>query len=452
MKIALDFDGVLVDLYTSLPRIPLENWSPIFQQNEIIIVTARDPISYGFISTLLKKANLPFKQIVCCKSISSKIEYLNTHIYDLIIDNDEQILIESFSPSILFGQIHGNVQENCEHYFYISDFNDLKFVLCNRMTFAPGPTPIYNYTLTLDYSHRSKTSETYIKGIYDYFKVHHNRNSVIIQGSASLAIESTISSLPVNTCLCLDNGVFGSRLASICKSYISSVQVVRSIEEAQKLLQHNNFDIFCAVHFETSCSIYNELSQCIDICAKKQIISVIDCVSSFPFYNFPDSDIVITSSSKQLSALPVLGLILYKEQIEYLFTSKGDHLSVGKYIYYMRQYQTPHTSLLPQISSLYASLESLNIIKLKNIISKNCSIFKIDHSNILSNDINCPVLTFHLNDGCIEDFKDFLNVYNMEFYYNSYLGSYFQLSMFNYKIEIYQFISYLLKYYLRRNS
>ena len=104
MRIALDFDGVIVDKKDS--SVLDYDWSKISKNNIIDVVTARDPISYFFVKRILKENNIKVDNIICCNDNIEKIKVLKKgNYYDVIIDNDYSILKEDYlAIKILFGQ------------------------------------------------------------------------------------------------------------------------------------------------------------------------------------------------------------------------------------------------------------------------------------------------------------------------------------------------------------
>lgn len=313
----------------------------------------------------------------------------------------------------------------------IEDFKD---ILKEKKLYSPGPVP-RTETIITNFSHRSKEFENLYKQtkqkLRKKFKIPKDYNILFIQGSGMAAIETVLSSLDSQLYpeICY-SGVFSQRAEDIAFRY--------SIASLNK----NIGKYLYYVQFETSCSEYNDESFFNCFYYDYNLV-IVDCVSSFGFYPLPAADIIIISSSKILGGLPVMGIVLYNKRAEKWFRDKGDYLNLVKYISYDKKNQTPHTSLIPQISSFNRAITK--VISKEEIIS-NCEALQTNKVKFIGEKI-APVLTIQTNK--LTKLLKIFEKYNIEVYYNSsYMDNYFQVSMFNYKdTNYYKLIKFILEKY-----
>jgi len=304
-----------------------------------------------------------------------------------------------------------------------------------NLFFASGPLPS-KINIEIAYSHRSQKFKDLFKKCKLKLENQLNRKVLFIQGSASLAIECILSSITINKrILIISNGQFGERSSELFKKYSKKIIIVNNEIDAKKYL-NKKIDFFYITQFETSNSKYNDCNNLVKICKSNKIISIVDCVSSYPYYKHPDCDISILSSAKQIGGLPVMGIVTYKPNIERILLDSNEYpgsLSLKKYIIYARENQTPHTSLIPQFISLLRKLDKLNkrtINKQKELINSNSKLFS-DLKDIIIGEQISPVITFKVKD--IKKCQLFFKKYNIEPYYNNkYMQNTIQCGMYNY--------------------
>lgn len=295
-----------------------------------------------------------------------------------------------------------------------------KSILEEKKLFSPGPIPM-KQNITIDFSHRSKEFHYLYKKtkqkLRKKLKIGKEWNILFVQGSGTSAIETVLSSLKDVKVNIYSVGTFGERARSIYKYYRT---------------YRNTYNANYYVLFETSKSMYCKFKSGDD---KYSNLDIIDMVSALGYYNIPKhADIVISSSSKILGGLPVMGIILYKSRVLKFLNGRGDYLNINKLIEYDRKNQTPHTSLIPQIYSLYKSLD--NLIS-KRQIDNNCKALKPmkGKTKYIGLEI-CPVIT--LTTPNLKKVMKELIKNNIEVYFNpAYMKDYFQISMFNYKNTLY---------------
>jgi len=451
LKIALDFDGVLVDIKENKPlseTAPHSMQSLFFYNNiHVDIVTSRPEINKGYIQRKCKEMFIKNKLIICCGSNKEKIKYLQKSNYDIVVDNDYNILKPlSCEIKILMGEKINN--KKVKNIIEINEIEELVNLIKEVKLFSPGPTPMKGI-VEMNLSHRCAEFEKIFKKLKDYFERVTKKKVVFTQGSGTSAIETAISSL-VNKetrVLILTNGTFGERAYEMVKYYTNFVVKVSTIEEAKQLLKIGGVDIFYITQFETSNSTYNNVYTLCNIAKKGHIISIVDGISSFPFYKIPECDIFITSGSKQLHALPAIGIIFYNKDIVKYLIQQNDYLNMIKYITYAEKNQTPHTTLIPQLFSLYTTISSGNIVKIANgnHIKVNSKVLIEGFDKEIMGEKEAPVITFKVKK--FKKIQKLFEKFNILPYYNaSYMSSVVQFSTFNYfEVQNYKYLNHVLK-------
>lgn len=436
MRIAIDFDGTIVDSMLSDEYINkdeyikfLENCKQSSYVDDIQIVTSRDEIAIHFIH---KYSFLDMNKIVCCGNNLNKIEYLNKNDFDVVIDNEDEIL------KFLTSKFKFNINT--------TDWKLINFLLFTKKPFSPGPVP-QNINFTVDYSHRSE----YYFDLFSKVKtrvlkeIGYNNELVFIQGSGTSSIEAVASSLLNRSkCLVYVNGTFGERMAQIFGRHFKEVKIVTNTDDILTELKTNKFKTFAYVQFETSKSIYNNLSKEIfDYCKQNNIVTVTDCVSSLGFYQLPNADIICSSSAKLLSGCPVMGIVMFNNIN--LFDNVGNcyYLDIMRYYKSGKNNQTPHTSLIPQMETLYNNI--LNRVKPRQIIN-NCKQFTTTKLQ-KQNEKEAPVITFIGTEEQVNKLFLWFNIFKIEPYFNKvYMKNYFQISTFSYSDpRIYKFINNIME-------
>jgi aspartate aminotransferase-like enzyme len=297
-----------------------------------------------------------------------------------------------------------------------------------RYWFAPGPVPTEE-NIKIEYSHRSSQFAKLVFDLRCMLEFSLDRKVAFIQGSASAAIESVLGALWLDTerALVIQNGVFSRRVGK----QIPQADGVSSIEAALKL----DLSIYRAVYvvqFETGDSKLNDLEVLAKVCRSKNVLLVVDAVSSYPFYlPPPTADIVILSSSKQLRGLPVMGIVAYKPERLEDFCETHDHLSLRSAISYGDKGETPHTSLMPQMLSLHDSLRKHKWKPGVAAIEQNARTVTDGLESSLIGEVVAPVVTFFTNTPAV--LSEFLEQQGLEVYWNaSYMADRIQVSCYNY--------------------
>jgi 2-aminoethylphosphonate-pyruvate transaminase len=255
----------------------------------------------------------------------------------------------------------------------------------NRL-FTAGPVNVSeNVKNSMVYSeigHREPEFSTVVKAARSKLLKLFGANSidfstVIINGSGTAAIESVlISSIHDNRkILVVSNGVFGERIAEICRIYGLGLNHlsykwceypdVTTIEDIIK--NNNDLEAVAMVLLETSTGMVNPVSEVGRLCKKYNKLFVVDAISGLggdPLNVVDDNiDFCISNSNKCVSGLPVLSFVCAKrsavEKIKDI-RPRGCYLDFLKHYEYEDTFnQTPFTPQIPLFFMLNAALDEL---------------------------------------------------------------------------------------------
>lgn len=310
--------------------------------------------------------------------------------------------------------------------------------MSNRYWFSPGPVPV-DEQVKIEWSHRSPQFVGAYRAVILGLNQMIPGNTVLIQGSASAAIESVLDALELvhKNVIVVNTGAFAQRVVERLNRTGFPVLQVDSVTKAKDELMKlpGQYDAVYMVQFETSNSSFNDCDSLVEICNRFAVLSIVDAVSAFPYYTPPKADVVILSSSKQLRGLPVMGIVNFRSEVRKKFRSTGSYLDLVKAIEYAEDGQTPHTSLIPQVVSLGNSLKNRLWERCVSEIDYNCEALTEQLEDYIIGEREAPVLTFEVKNVSrvvAELMKDGLEVY----YNPAYSGSRFQVSMFNYGVQL----------------
>lgn len=303
-----------------------------------------------------------------------------------------------------------------------------------RYWFAPGPVPMAE-TIRIEYSHRSSDFVQLYLSTVAMLEDWTKRKVVLIQGSASAAIESVLEGMGLahKRVLVVNNGSFAQRVVDRLNRIGFSVDETETVAVAFNLLLDTTaYQAVYVVQFETSNSTLNQTDELGALCRTQNIPLIVDAVSAFPYYNFPGTaDVTILSSSKQLRGLPVLGIVAYREELEEGFEKTNSYLDLSKAIEYGKKGQTPHTSLIPQVHSLWKSLIEKSWEPYVSNIGMNAMTVGEQLDDVLVGEKVAPVLTIQTKDA--NEVVRRLSRLGLDVYYNpAYSGNRIQVSCFNY--------------------
>jgi aspartate aminotransferase-like enzyme len=197
--------------------------------------------------------------------------------------------------------------------------------------------------------HREKSFELLYDNLCntfkEQFKVPEDFLVIPITGSGTLALEILINSLDIKFEHKFTEEEFGSRLEKINH-------------------QDKGTDAIAYVHYETSISKLNSF--------RTDKITLLDAVSSFPYYDIPaDVDAWVTVNSKQIGCNPGLSFIVIKESLlPKVKPAEFSYLSLQRYIDYGKINQTPNTPAISLMMETLEKIQSFDVDAFRNKIDK----------------------------------------------------------------------------------
>ena len=142
----------------------------------------------------------------------------------------------------------------------------------------------------------------------------------IIPCSGSGGLDAVFTSLNGKKGLILNNGTFGERIATVASRYLEKNTVIKKepgepfdLDEVKNYLEKDNYDLLAVVHGETSTGMINHLEGLSKICKAKDILFVVDAVSTLGGVELSVDelgiDFCISASQKALGSIPGLATV-----------------------------------------------------------------------------------------------------------------------------------------------
>lgn len=169
--------------------------------------------------------------------------------------------------------------------------------------------------------------------------------SVLMQGSGSFGVESTLNSAISNEdkCLFIVNGAYGERMVAMAehmkmnyivyRTHYDNIPNVKVIEDTLK--KDNNITHIAMVHCETTTGILNPLSLISDLCKEYNKIFIVDAMSSFGGIHIDieklDIDYLVSSANKCIQGVPGFSFVIAK--LDRLINTKGNSTSLVMDLY-----------------------------------------------------------------------------------------------------------------------
>lgn len=317
-----------------------------------------------------------------------------------------------------------------------------------RDLFSPGPVNA-DINIQIDFHHRSEQFHNLYEEkcnlIRDTF-FNNDYDVILTQGSGTSAIETAVSGLTSHReILILSNGTFSERIVDMCSrvSREAFITIVSTESEALAKLKTDEYEVFICVCFETSISRKNKITDLIDECAKRNIISIVDMVSALGYYAPTNASVVCSSSAKILRGLPALGILAYRKEIDGIIDgTNGFYLNFRRYIDSKKNRETPHTTMLPQIMSIDKT-KFFNPDK----INQNCEAIQSNPLFEFIGERYAPVLTLQFkNAEVMQSILQKIEERNINIYYNAvYMKDKFQIGMFNHDVKKYELLNDIIK-------
>ncbi len=237
-----------------------------------------------------------------------------------------------------------------------------------------GPNTEIQIPIDLRGSHRDENFRILYRETTTIFQQSFNLEDfdiLFLPGGGTLGVEATMASArqPITVIGC--DGVFKDRWSQMSSRYNDG---------------RTGESLALSCHIETSVSVFQEYGT-----------PILDVVSSFPYYQIPDScDVFISASNKQLRSLAGLAIVgVRKGKFEkYFRESEMSYLSLGRYLNSALQGEIPSTVGTYLFDVLRGSIMRFNLDTHRKEIDSICEMFvnRLGESVFLG-DFKGPVLT-----------------------------------------------------------
>lgn len=178
---------------------------------------------------------------------------------------------------------------------------------------------------------------------------HEEYTSVLMQGSGTFGVESTLTSLTHPTAskiLIISNGKYGERIIDIAKRanrnhvvFSAEYNEIPNLTEIEDILaDEEDITHLMLVHCETTSGILNPLEDIGALAKSYNKVFIVDAMSSFggiPI-NFSSIDVLISSANKGIQGVPGFSFVITKRDL--IEHSKGNASTISLDLY--EQYTT----------------------------------------------------------------------------------------------------------------
>ncbi len=239
--------------------------------------------------------------------------------------------------------------------------------------FVPGPTEvrrdILEAMLRPVVSHRSTEFVTLVHELQ--IALQHilgtNQPVMVVGSSGTGLMEAAIRNSPEGTILCIDNGAFAARFASIARSCGRVVDVLEcgwgevvSAEMLNEALRKCSYAAVTVVHSETSTGALTNIEPLAKVAHDSGALLLVDAVSSAGGVELSvdrsNADFVFTASQKALALPPGLAFAVASERFikanSRSANNSGTYFSLNVLLNAARKHTTAFT---PPVSLLYAA-------------------------------------------------------------------------------------------------
>lgn len=196
--------------------------------------------------------------------------------------------------------------------------------------------------------------------------------AIILTGSGTSAVEAMLSTLipPSGKALVVANGVYGERMAKMIQTHNKPLTVVKSawgepmnLNAVENCLnQDSTITHLVAVHHETTTGRLNDIEKLGEICYNKNIVLLLDCVSSFAAETLKFSqwnlEACAATANKCLHGVPGLSFVVVKKSVFESRPSAANTLYLDLYPY-QKQQQEGYSPFTQAVQISYALQEAL---------------------------------------------------------------------------------------------
>jgi alanine-glyoxylate transaminase/serine-glyoxylate transaminase/serine-pyruvate transaminase len=168
--------------------------------------------------------------------------------------------------------------------------------------------------------------ETYLEILSLLKRIYRTQNRVyILPGSGSCGLDAVFTSLGAKRGLILNNGTFGTRIATIASRHLAEMKVIEKqpgegfeISEVERELSSGRYDLLAVVHGETSTGMVNRLEELAELCRKRETLFIVDAISTLAGMPLDVDrlgiDFCVSASQKALGAPPGLAMVSVSER------------------------------------------------------------------------------------------------------------------------------------------
>lgn len=212
------------------------------------------------------------------------------------------------------------------------------------------------------------------------------KDMLILGGEGILGLEASVASMieKGDKVLCISNGIFGDGFADFVKMYGGEPHIlsapydeVLDMEGIEKAVENDDFKMATMIHCETPTGVLNKLDEILELLKSRNIITVVDAVSSLGGVPVPtkDMDICIGGSQKCFSSPPGLTTVSVSEDAWSVILdgeqrSFYTHLAPWKKMWFEEKY-FPYTHLVSNLYALNAALELLIEEGMENVFQRH---------------------------------------------------------------------------------
>ncbi|MEK8019507.1 MAG: 2-aminoethylphosphonate aminotransferase [Candidatus Parabeggiatoa sp.] len=177
--------------------------------------------------------------------------------------------------------------------------------------------------------------------------------AILLTGSGTCAVEAMLSTLvpQFGKALVVTNGVYGERMAAMVTAHGKPLEVVTSqwhepmnlIEVENRLIEDTSITHVIAVHHETTTGRLNDVAKLGQICKRKNVALLLDCVSSFGAeaieFDAWNLEACAATANKCLHGAPGISFVLVKRSLFDSRPSAAASVYLDLYPYYKEQQQ-----------------------------------------------------------------------------------------------------------------
>ena len=254
--------------------------------------------------------------------------------------------------------------------------------------FIPGPTHVSDDVLqamaTPQIGHRTPEISVLIQEIIEGIqKVLYTNNKILLTSNPATALwEMGIINSTSKGILHAVNGAFSKKWAFVSNKCNYNSEIIDyewgkgvKVEDVDRMLSSNKFDVFAMVHNETSTGVMSNLEEISELLKNKypDVIWLIDAVSSMAGIKIEVDrlgvDFILSSTQKAwglpagFSICSVSDKVFKKSE---LLNNKGYYFDLMTYDKYYSKYQTPTTPSVAHLFGLQYILKKINDEGLEN--------------------------------------------------------------------------------------